>query len=142
MNVVFDTGIIVAAIYWKNEPRRCLTAFARRRFRLFVTDSILDEYERVARELKTEESLTLDPAPALGWIQQKAQRVLPVRLPRPTCRDPQDDKFLECALAAQAKYLVTRDHDLLVLEKPFGIQVVSPRRFLSLLAQQRPPRTR
>ncbi|MCI0535390.1 MAG: putative toxin-antitoxin system toxin component, PIN family [Verrucomicrobiales bacterium] len=140
MNVVFDTGVIIAAIYWQNEPRRCLAAFARRRFRLFATDSILDEYERVALELKVEESLTLDPVPALAWIQRKAQRVLPVRLPRPTCRDPQDDKFLECALAAQAKHLVSRDRDLLVLEKPFGIQVVTPRRFLSLLTQQHSPR--
>ena len=136
MNVVLDTGVVVAAIFWQNEPRHCLAAFARRRFRLVVTDSILDEYERVALELKAEENLTLDPVPALAWIQRKAQRVLPILLPWPTCRDPQDDRFLECALAAPAKYLVSRDRDLLVLEKPFGIQVVSPRRFLSLLAKQ------
>ena len=94
MNVVFDTGVIVAGIYWRNEPCRCLAAFARRRFQLCVSDSILDEYRRAALELKSEENLTIDPAPALAWIQRKARLVHPVRLGRPACRDPQDDKFL------------------------------------------------
>ena len=34
------------------------------------------------------------------------------------------------ALAARAKYLVTRDDDLLVLGKPFGMQIITPGRFL------------
>lgn len=141
MKVVFDTGVIVAGIYWRSEPRRCLAALARRRFQLFVTKPILDEYQRVALELKSEENLTVDPEPALAWIQRKARLVNPVRLTRPACRDPEDEKFLECALAAQAKYLVSRDADLLVLEKPFGVHVVTPRSFFSLLAQQPPART-
>ena len=136
MNAVFDTGVVVAAIFWQNEPHRCLVAFARRRFRLFVSDPILAEYERIAWEIKAEERLTRDPAPALAWIKRKARHVDPVSLPRRTCRDPKDDKFLECAFAAQAEYLVSRDRDLLVLEKPFGIQVVTPRQFLSILAKR------
>ena len=136
MNVGFDTGVVVTAIYWRNEPRRCLAAFARRRFHLFVSDSILDEYERVAWELKTEEHLAHNPVPSLAYIKRKARWVIPTVLPQPTCRDPKDDKFLECALAAGADYLVSRAADLLVLEKPFGIQIVTPRQFLSQLARQ------
>ena len=45
-------------------------------------------------------------------------------------RDPKDDPFLACALAAGADYLVTSDRDLLVLEKPFGISIVTPAEFL------------
>ena len=139
MNAVFDTGVVVSAIYWQNEPRRCLAAFARRRFRLFVPDSILKEYERVAWEVRAEEHLERDPAPALAWIKRKAQRVEPAPLLRPVCRDPKDEKFLECALAAPAQFVVSRDRDLLALEKPFGIQVVTPRQFISLLTKQRLP---
>ncbi|MBI2925026.1 MAG: putative toxin-antitoxin system toxin component, PIN family [Verrucomicrobia bacterium] len=106
------------------------------RFRLFVSDPILAEYERIAWEIKTEERLTRDPAPALAWLKRKAKPVDPVSLPRRTCRDRKDDKFLECALAAQAEYLVSRDRDLLVLGRPFGIQVVTLRQFLSILAKR------
>ena len=44
--------------------------------------------------------------------------------------DPKDDPYLSAALAAQAKCLVTYDHDLLVLGKLFGIEIVKPAEFL------------
>ncbi len=134
MNVVFDTGVVVSAIYWQNEPRRCLAALARRRFRLFVTDAVLDEYERVAWEARAAEHLERDPAPALAWIKRTARRAEPHPLDQPVCRDPKDDKFLECALGARATLLVSRDRDLLVPRKPFGIEILTPRAFLSRLA--------
>jgi predicted nucleic acid-binding protein len=46
-------------------------------------------------------------------------------------RDPEDDAFLACALASRAKTIISRDEDLLVLEKPFGIEILTPRQFLA-----------
>ena len=46
-------------------------------------------------------------------------------------RDADDDLFLGCALACGAKVIVSRDDDLLALEKPFGINIVTPRQFLT-----------
>jgi predicted nucleic acid-binding protein len=40
---------------------------------------------------------------------------------------------LAAALGARASYLVTKDPDLLALEKPFGIECVTPRSFLSIV---------
>ncbi|HEV8574025.1 MAG TPA: putative toxin-antitoxin system toxin component, PIN family [Dehalococcoidia bacterium] len=138
---MIDTGVVVAGIFWRNEPRQCLAALARRRFRLLVTDAILREYQRVVWEVKDEEGLELDPGPALTWIQRKARRIQPVELPQPTCRDSGDDKFLECALVSSGTYLVSRDADLLTLGRPFGIRIVTPRQFLAVLAQvQKRPR--
>jgi predicted nucleic acid-binding protein len=54
----------------------------------------------------------------------------------PVCRDPKDDKFIEAALAAKASLLLARDTDLTDLEKPFGIEIVTPRQFLSRLPRQ------
>jgi predicted nucleic acid-binding protein len=48
-------------------------------------------------------------------------------------RDPDDDPFLACALACDAKIIISRDHDLLALEKPFGIEILTPRQFLGRL---------
>ncbi|MBI5773712.1 MAG: hypothetical protein HZA89_08215 [Verrucomicrobia bacterium] len=41
--------------------------------------------------------------------------------------------YLACALAAGAKFSASRDDDLLALEKPFGIQIVTPRDLLAKL---------
>jgi uncharacterized protein len=40
------------------------------------------------------------------------------------CRDPDDDKFLECAVAGAAEWLVTADDDLLSLGEVEGVPVV------------------
>ena len=45
-------------------------------------------------------------------------------------RDVKGDSFLACALASHAGFIVTKDKDLLALEKPFGVEVLTPREFL------------
>jgi predicted nucleic acid-binding protein len=50
--------------------------------------------------------------------------------------DPDDDKFLTCAAAAKARYVVSGDRDLLDVS-PFGrFEVVRPRELLGRLAQR------
>ena len=51
-------------------------------------------------------------------------------------RDPTDNKWLECALAFNAQYVVSRDRDLLALQKPFGIAIVNDTGFLRVLRQR------
>ena len=46
------------------------------------------------------------------------------------CRDSQDDKFIACAVAAQADYIVSGDEDLLVLKKYEQIKIISASEFL------------
>ncbi len=133
MIAVLDTNVVMAGLFWKREGFRCLVEFAVRSYVLAVTPMILDEYERSAFDLKLREGLTANPRPWLDFIRAKARVVEPLALNQPACRDPEDDMFLECALGGAAQYLVSRDSDLLALEKPFGIEIVTPRKFLSLL---------
>ena len=49
-------------------------------------------------------------------------------------RDPKDDKFVACAIAGDASYLVTEDKDLLVLATLAGISMVTPYDFVNVLA--------
>jgi uncharacterized protein len=48
----------------------------------------------------------------------------------PVCRDPDDQKFLEAALAAGARFLVTRDRALLALAKA-GAKTRAPFRIVT-----------
>lgn len=66
-------------------------------------------------------------------IEAPAPEAQQVRLP--LCRDPDDQKFLEAALAAKADFLVTKDQALLELARrvsPFGI--VTPGDLVARLA--------
>jgi len=44
-------------------------------------------------------------------------------------RDAKDDPFLACALGSNAEFIVTKDKDLLALEKPFGVETITPGEF-------------
>ena len=134
--LVIDTGVLVAGLYWHNEAHRCLQAWHHGLFHLAVSDAIFDEYQRVAWRVKKAEGLSGDPEPLLGLIQERALWVLPEPLTRQVCRDPKDDKFIEAALAARAPLLLARDADLTDLEKPFGVEIVTPRQFLGRLSRQ------
>jgi uncharacterized protein len=142
MKAVLDTGVVVAAMFWRHEPYHCLVAFGRRRFSMMVSTQIYEEYRSIAWRLKQEEGLVANPDAWLNFIQAKAAFVDPVPLKKPTRRDAKDDKFLECAITARADYIVSRDDDLLVLGKPFGVEVVTPRRFLSILGSDPDPTSR
>lgn len=45
------------------------------------------------------------------------------------CRDPDDDKFISCAVDAKCFYIVSGDKDLLTLEEYEGIEIVTVAEF-------------
>jgi putative PIN family toxin of toxin-antitoxin system len=99
---------------------------------------VFDEYEAVAATLQPRFP-KCNTAGILAWLRLKALWVEQSPLGKQRSRDPQDDPFLSCALAANAQFLVTGDRDLLVLNKPFGIQTVTPAQFLGWLHDTQKP---
>ena len=99
---------------------------ARRTVRSCVTSTIEAEYHDTYLEFQETRFPERSPLPFLGWIHQKALHCVPAPLGKQRSRDATDDPFLACALAAQAKYIVASDRDLLSLGKPFGIAIITP----------------
>lgn len=128
MTVVFDTNVIISAIFFGGVSRRCLLLWAGKRFQMAVTREILDEYSATAERMTRQTGIR--SAGHLEWIHAKAKYFEPSPLGKRRSRDSTDDKFLACALAAQATVIVTGDKDLLSLGKPFGIEIVEPRQFV------------
>jgi len=125
--VVFDTNVVVEAIFWpRSTARRALTGLALRRFKTAVSQEILDEYAAVTADIRTRLFARAQPSGALAWIAAKSVRVEPMPLPGKLSRDPDDNVFVASAAAVQATFLVTQDRDLLVLGKPFGIRIATP----------------
>jgi len=131
IRAVFDCSMVMSAIGWRNEAYQCLVLVARRRLRAFVTERICEEYRRVAQEMEAERIFPRSPWPVFDWFISSCRSVEAESLGKQRSRDPSDDPYLACALAAKAEFIVSRDEDLLVLGKPFGVQVLMPRAFLS-----------
>ena len=127
MIVVFDTSVVVEAVFWpRSTARRALTGLALRRFKTAVNAAILDEYASVCAELRSRRFPRSRPSGALAWIAAKSVRVEPMPLQGRLSRDPADNVFVATAVAARAAFLVTQDRDLLDLQRPFGVRVVTP----------------
>jgi putative PIN family toxin of toxin-antitoxin system len=136
MIVVFDTNTIASAIFWPaSTARRALAGAARRQFRLAVTAEILDEYATTCAALHASRPRQ-NPSGPLAWIRSQAVYVEPAALGKQRSRDRDDDMFLACALAAKGDYIVSNDRDLLTLERPFGIHIVTPAELLRALGER------
>lgn len=72
MNVVADTNVVISAIFWPGESRRCFALWARRRFHLAITVPIFEEYGEVARRV-SERIGGVNPDPWIKWIETKAK---------------------------------------------------------------------
>ena len=133
MRVVFDANVIVAGVCWQGEGWLCLVKLARRlAFAYGTTETLKETRETVLRVIRQQEPRH-DAAARLTWYLDRVRRVDPAPLGKRRSRDPKDDPYLAAAPAAQARLVVSYDHDLLALEKPFGIQIVRPARFLQMV---------
>lgn len=130
-----DTGVLVAGIFWRHEPHRCVRAWVQGVVTLVVSDAIFSEYERVLQEVEAEQDTGADLENWLACIRRTAFWVTPGSLAKPVCRDPKDDLMIEAALAAGAHTIVARDADLTVLERPFGLRILTPRAWLATLSR-------
>ncbi len=129
MTVILDTNVIVAALVAKGLCHEVVVR-ALGSSTVVTSPALLDELEHTLRA-----KFTLGPA-ATAFLEQLRLRVLlvePTPLETPVSRDADDDVVLATAVAANATVIVTGDLDLLVLRSYSGIDIVTPRDFLSRL---------
>lgn len=106
LRLVVDTNVIVsAALKPEGLQRTVLLLAITKPARLYITEEIIAEYRDVLSraELKIRKGLRQQ---LLQLIQNHGHPVKP-RQPLQVTSDPDDNKFLECADAARADYLVT-----------------------------------
>ena len=133
MRVVLDANVVFAGVGWRGEAHNCLLVMAKRRITVFATQDSLEE----VRALTVERGSKFKHSPynLLTWYYDRVKLVEPAPLGKQRSRDVKDDPYLACALAAGARIIVSRDDDLLALEKPFGIQIITPRELLVRLTR-------
>jgi uncharacterized protein len=134
MTVVLDTNVVVEAIFWpRGTARRALTGLAKRQFQTVINSAIMAEYAAITAQVREELFSDTQPSGALAWLAAKSPHVEPAPMSGKLSRDPDDNLLVATALASGAKFLATQDRDLLVLEKPFGIAIVTPVQLVRLL---------
>lgn len=106
IRVVLDTDVVVSAhLNDEGYERHVLDLVLAGKLQLAVSEAILAEYEGVLRRPKFAIAAK-QVARSMRLLRSVARMVRPQRALTIT-RDPSDNRFLECAEAARADYLVT-----------------------------------
>ncbi len=136
MRVVLDTNVIISGLNFPGNERMVLELALRGRFELFLSWFILGEVSGVlTRKLGWDQERTLR---AVSTLQNAATIVEPPRLDEVIAGGHADNRVLECAVAANADYLVTGDRrHLLPIGEHRGTTIVNAPRFLSALGRVR-----
>jgi putative PIN family toxin of toxin-antitoxin system len=133
MKVVFDTNVVASASFWRGTPFDCLKAWAEGGCEAVVSPALLAEYQETTEELRLE----YPERPFVPWAEALAESaglVFPTDRATGATPDPADEMVLECALAAEADFIVSGDKKHLLPLREFGdIPIVSPTEFLRRL---------
>lgn len=129
MRIVLDTNVFISGVFFSGPPYEIIKAWLDKRIQIIISSEILREYKRVGGELMHRYP-EIEITPILISFSKKATSISAPRLPRPVCVDPDDDKFLACAAAGNAKLIISGDRHLLDINEFQGIKIVKPRRFV------------
>jgi putative PIN family toxin of toxin-antitoxin system len=130
MRVVIDTNVLVSALLFGGTPGKLVELWKMARIQPFISREIIAELLRVLAYPKFE--LTQKEIEYLLYVE-----VLPhfevTAIPTGSVivkKDPSDDMFLRCAVAAEADAIITGDSHLLSLKSYKKIPILSPSQFL------------
>ena len=129
MRVILDTNVFVSGVFFSGPPYQILEAWRDGRFHLVISQEILDEYKRVGQILSSQFP-AIDLWPIIELVSVEAKIYPSHTLPEPISDDPDDDKFITCALAGKCKVIVSGDKHLLKVSGFNGINVIKPREFV------------
>jgi uncharacterized protein len=128
--IVIDTNVYISAIFWGGKPRKVLELGRNGHISIFTSSEIQTEIET---KLKTK--FGIEEREVAQILLDYAMFTLPIKpLEKISVidADPDDDKFIECAVAAKAGYIVSGDKHLLDLKNYRGIQIMKAAHFLEI----------
>jgi len=140
LRVVIDTNVFVSALISpRGRPAVVLAAYLRGDFTLLLSESQMDELRQTLQRPALQQQYAVksdEVADLLFTIERTADLTLTGSTAIPV-RDPKDAHILAAALTGAADYLVTGDHDLLVLAddpRLGSLRIVTVAEFADLLA--------
>ncbi|AEE51444.1 MAG TPA: putative toxin-antitoxin system toxin component, PIN family [Haliscomenobacter sp.] len=136
MKIVLDTNVLLTSISERSSIHSIFSGFLDEGYELCVTTDILIEYEEIiTRHLGSNVASAvlqvIENAPNVKWITRYyVWRLIEA--------DPDDNKFVDCAIAANATYIVSEDRHFGILQQiPYPkLNVIKAKVFQQLLKDQ------
>lgn len=132
IRAVLDTNILVSATITRGNEFQLLKLAKEGKYELILSLDILEEFEGVISRARfgfTENVIegVVDNVIEIARIVDPKEKLRVIK------EDPDDNKFLECALKGDVDYIVSGDKHLLDLKEFKGMEIVKSRRLLGIL---------
>ena len=133
MRIILDTNIFVSGIFWEgNFCSQIIEKWKGGRFNLVSSMEIIEELVKTLSDFKIqmpkemieewkkliiENSIIVEPTIRLDVVKE----------------DPEDNKFIEAAIAGNADFIITQDKHLLKLKEYNGVKILRPEDVILIL---------
>ena len=137
MRIVLDANVLVSAlISGRGAPASIVAYWQEDRFEVAISPPILHELDRALHYPRLQERYRLSEQQIRRFLHLLSRQAI-VATPSPQLTvievDLTDNRYLECAQAAEAEVIVSGDRHLLALGEYEGIQILSLAGFLAFL---------
>ena len=137
MRAVLDTNVLISGVIATGVPHKLLIKGFDQEYQIVVSVETLTEFRDTL--LKYPDRFHMSEAEVqqeVETVRYFAEFVEPDEEITAVQPDPDDDKFLEAAVAGAVDYLVSGDTHLLDIKSFRGIDIVEPRTFYERLNAQ------
>ncbi len=138
MRIVLDTNVLISGTFWSGDSFKILQYVNKGEVTLLLSKETVWEYDKVVRseEIITKEAYQLERVAAVQKLFQLAAFVEPLERIEAVEDDPDDNKFIELAVAGGATCIVSQDKHLLHLKEFRRIEMLTPKEFLIQFEQR------
>lgn len=123
LRIVVDTNVLVSGIVFGGIPSQILQSILLEQIQAVSSRVLLAELAEVlTKKIKYTAKRIEQVIDQLGGLVEIVQPGKIIKV----CRDPEDNRVLEAAVAGDCGYVVTGDKDLLVLKKYKSVRILTP----------------
>lgn len=123
MRIVVDTNVVISGAFFGGPPRKVIESIVSKKIEAYATPEIIDEYNEIVEEMIRRKQGHLQKD-IMSYFTAWLKIIEPVAKVE-VCRDPDDDKFISCAIDAKAIYIISGDKDLLDIKEYDGIEIIT-----------------
>ena len=133
LSAVVDTNVFVSGLLKGKVTRAIVNALIDNKFRLIISVDLFNELIITANKPRLAPFIDeFDKTILTSLIKDRFPLINPSERVD-ICRDPEDNKVLEAAVAGNADSIVTGDKDLLALKSIKNTSIITPKEFIQKL---------
>jgi len=128
MKIVIDANLFISAFFWQGNPKKVIDRVINKLDDLFISVDILNEITDVINRPK----FKADKKETENYISEirKMANIVDISEQINLSRDKKDNKYIDCAIAASADFIVSGDIHLLELKEYGKIKIVKAKDYL------------